>query len=161
MGEFNVDKTTGDLIDTAGMPSEYPATQVMMSDGVTSVEDALDELSNITSISKSDLLDESTKSAEITVNKFQLQKIDGLPLGRLRIDFYTTGNSPSGGLVLGALKNEIIPSPRLIAPLVDDTETESGGCIYINTFASSGSVRAYNIKANRTYILDCVTLLLS
>ena len=44
MGEFNVDKTTGGLEQTAGMPSEYPATQVMMSDGVTSVEDALDGL---------------------------------------------------------------------------------------------------------------------
>ena len=42
MGEFNVDKTTGDLIDTAGMPETYPATQVTLSDGVTSVEDALD-----------------------------------------------------------------------------------------------------------------------
>lgn len=42
MGEFNVDKTTGDLIPTAGMPGSYPASQVMMSDGVTSVEDAVD-----------------------------------------------------------------------------------------------------------------------
>ena len=39
MGEFNVNKSTGDLLETAGMPSEYPATQVMLSDGVTSVED--------------------------------------------------------------------------------------------------------------------------
>lgn len=44
MGEFNVDKTTGELEQTAGMPETYPASQVMMSDGVTSVEDALDEL---------------------------------------------------------------------------------------------------------------------
>jgi hypothetical protein len=44
MGEFNVDKTTGGLNPTAGMPDTYPAEQVMMSDGVTSVEDALDEL---------------------------------------------------------------------------------------------------------------------
>jgi len=43
MGEFNVNKSDGSLEQTAGMPSEYPATQVMMSDGVTSVEDALDE----------------------------------------------------------------------------------------------------------------------
>ena len=42
MGEFNVDKTTGGLEQTAGMPSEYPATQVMMSDGVTSVEEAIE-----------------------------------------------------------------------------------------------------------------------
>lgn len=48
MGEFNVDKTTGDLIPTAGMPETYPATQVMMSDGVTSVEDALDEVTTVT-----------------------------------------------------------------------------------------------------------------
>lgn len=41
MGEFNVNKSDGSLEQTAGMPSEYPATQVMMSDGVTSVEDAL------------------------------------------------------------------------------------------------------------------------
>lgn len=38
MGEFNVNKSNGSLEQTAGMPSEYPATQVMMSDGVTSVE---------------------------------------------------------------------------------------------------------------------------
>ena len=44
MGEFNVDKTTGGLNPTAGMPETYPADKVMMSDGVTSVEDALDEL---------------------------------------------------------------------------------------------------------------------
>lgn len=44
MGEFNVDKSTGDLLETAGMPSEYPATQVMMSDDVTSVEDRLDNI---------------------------------------------------------------------------------------------------------------------
>ena len=44
MGEFNVNKSDGSLEQTAGMPSEYPATQVMMSDGVTSVEDALDGL---------------------------------------------------------------------------------------------------------------------
>ena len=43
-GEYNVNKSTGDLVQTSGMPSEYPATQVMMSDGVTSVEDALDGL---------------------------------------------------------------------------------------------------------------------
>lgn len=44
MGEFNVNKSTGGLEQTAGMPSEYPATQVMLSDGVTSVEDALDSV---------------------------------------------------------------------------------------------------------------------
>lgn len=46
MGEFNVNKSTGGLEQTAGMPSEYPATQVMMSDGVTSVEEALDEVNS-------------------------------------------------------------------------------------------------------------------
>lgn len=44
MGEFNVNKSDGSLKQTAGMPSEYPATQVMLSDGVTSVEDAVDEV---------------------------------------------------------------------------------------------------------------------
>jgi len=38
MGEFNVNKSTGDLVSTAGMPETYPAQQVMMSDGVTNVE---------------------------------------------------------------------------------------------------------------------------
>lgn len=42
MGEFNVNKSDGSLEQTAGMPSEYPATQVMMSDGVTSVEEKMD-----------------------------------------------------------------------------------------------------------------------
>lgn len=41
MGEFNVNKTTGGLNPTAGMPETYPAEQVMMSDGVTSVEDRI------------------------------------------------------------------------------------------------------------------------
>ena len=41
MGEFNVNKSTGGLNPTAGMPETYPAEQVMLSDGVTSVEDAL------------------------------------------------------------------------------------------------------------------------
>lgn len=41
MGEFNVNKSDGSLEQTAGMPSEYPATQVMMSDGVTSMEKQL------------------------------------------------------------------------------------------------------------------------
>jgi len=43
MGEFNVNKSDGSLEQTAGMPSEYPATQVMLSDGVTSVEDAVND----------------------------------------------------------------------------------------------------------------------
>lgn len=46
MGEFNVNKSDGSLEQTAGMPSEYPATQVMLSDDVTSVEDALDAVKN-------------------------------------------------------------------------------------------------------------------
>lgn len=41
MGEFNINKSDGSLEQTAGMPETYPATQVMMSDGETSVEDAL------------------------------------------------------------------------------------------------------------------------
>lgn len=36
MGEFNVNKTTGGLNPTAGMPDTYPAEQVMMPDGTTS-----------------------------------------------------------------------------------------------------------------------------
>ena len=46
MGEFNVNKSDGSLNPTAGMPDTYPATQVMMSDGVTSVEDAVDAVAN-------------------------------------------------------------------------------------------------------------------
>lgn len=46
MGEFNVNKSDGSLDPTAGMPETYPAEQVMMSDSTTSVEDALDELSD-------------------------------------------------------------------------------------------------------------------
>lgn len=44
MGEFNVNKSDGSLEQTAGMPDTYPAEQVMLSDGVTSVEDALDDI---------------------------------------------------------------------------------------------------------------------
>ena len=41
MGEFNVNKSDGSLNQTAGMPDTYPAEQVMLSDGVTSVEDKI------------------------------------------------------------------------------------------------------------------------
>ena len=41
MGEFNVNKSDGSLEQTAGMPETYPADQVMLSDGVTSVEDKI------------------------------------------------------------------------------------------------------------------------
>lgn len=50
MGEFNVNKSDGSLEQTAGMPETYPAEQVMMSDGVTSVED---KIGNIFFIEKS------------------------------------------------------------------------------------------------------------
>ena len=46
MGEFNVNKNDGSLEQTAGMPDTYPADNVMMSDGTTSVEDALDEVTS-------------------------------------------------------------------------------------------------------------------
>ena len=59
MGEFNVNKSDGSLEQTAGMPSEYPATQVMMSDGLTSVEDALDALT--------DRVDANTVGADTSV----------------------------------------------------------------------------------------------
>lgn len=41
MGEFNVDKTDGSLVQTAGIPDTYPASQVMLNDGSTSVQDAM------------------------------------------------------------------------------------------------------------------------
>lgn len=44
MGEFNVNKSDGSLEQTAGMPETYLAEQVMMSDGVTSVEDVIDAI---------------------------------------------------------------------------------------------------------------------
>lgn len=44
MGEFNVNKSDGSLEQTAGMPETYPASQVMMSDGTTSVEEAVNTL---------------------------------------------------------------------------------------------------------------------
>lgn len=34
-GEYNVNKSTGDLVQTSGMPSEYPATQVMLPSGTS------------------------------------------------------------------------------------------------------------------------------
>ena len=46
MGEFNVNKSDGSLEQTAGMPSEYPATQVMMPDGTTTVADALPKVTD-------------------------------------------------------------------------------------------------------------------
>ena len=42
MGEFNVNKSDGSLEQTAGMPSEYPASQVMLSDGETRVGDVVE-----------------------------------------------------------------------------------------------------------------------
>lgn len=45
-GEYNVNKTDGSLEQTAGMPDTYPADQVMMSDGVTSAEDAVSDVTS-------------------------------------------------------------------------------------------------------------------
>lgn len=68
MGEFNVDKTTGDLIDTAGMPETYPASQVTYGEG--SVEDALDALQI-----KSVVIEETTSSSGRITDKFAGQEI--------------------------------------------------------------------------------------
>ena len=65
MGEFNVKKSDGSLEQTAGMPETYPADQVMMSDGVTSVEDALDKLQI-----KSVIFNETTSSSGRIADKF-------------------------------------------------------------------------------------------
>ena len=46
MGEFNVNKSDGSLDPTAGMPDTYPAEQVMMSDGTTSVEEAMPKVTD-------------------------------------------------------------------------------------------------------------------
>ena len=64
MGEFNVDKTTGNLIPTAGMPDSYPAEQVMMSDGTTSVEDAVSGYRVIKSVTA-----DGTKSYKTLINE--------------------------------------------------------------------------------------------
>ena len=80
MGEFNVNKSDGSLERTAGMPSEYPATQVMLSDGVTSVEEAL-----------------TYSTTEHKVGKW----IDGSDLYEKTIDFGTLPNNTTKAVSSG------------------------------------------------------------
>jgi len=61
MGEFNVNKSTGDLVSTAGMPETYPAQQVMMSDGVTSVEEKIDA-HNVSTNTRVDITDYTSQN---------------------------------------------------------------------------------------------------
>lgn len=75
MGEFNVNKSDGILEQTAGMPSEYPATQVMMSDGVTSVEDALGNYKVIKSI-----IADGVKTYQQILNELYSYSDDGMIL---------------------------------------------------------------------------------
>lgn len=59
MGEFNVNKSDGSLEQTAGMPETYPAEQVMMSDGVTSVEDRIEPCNYNTAVNIASYTSES------------------------------------------------------------------------------------------------------
>jgi hypothetical protein len=90
MGEFNVNKTDGSLEQTAGMPSEYPATQVMLSDGVTNVEDKLEDKATVTLSATNSTLEATVKNGILfiffdikvsTANTWDSPFSDTLPAG--------------------------------------------------------------------------------
>ena len=108
MGEFNVNKSDGSLEQTAGMPSEYPASQVMMSDGVTSVEDALDASTFGTAVDIS--------SYNTPGNKYTAPS-DGYAMVRA---------SSSGALALLAVESVYI------------TASQSGGVGYASIYVKKG-----------------------
>ena len=68
MGEFNINKSDGSLNPTAGMPDTYPAEQVMMSDGVTSVEDAVDEVTEALTIGSVSTVSGTTLNSWVVTN---------------------------------------------------------------------------------------------
>ena len=154
--ELKGNKTTSDL--------GINADNVMMPDGVTSVEDALDAINDSISdnsvfetLSKSDLLDESTTDANITVNKFDLVRIKNLPIGRLLITFTAAAAAGSSGMNLGTLKYKFYEDIRLIKLSVDDNGGAPGAGIYLT--APPSAAKVYGCAAGHTYILDTVVLL--
>lgn len=154
--ELKGNKTTGDL--------GINADNVMMSDGVTSVEDALDAINDSISdnsvfevIRKSDLLDESTTDANITINSFSLIRIKNLPIGRLLITFTAATAAGSSGMNLGTLKDKFYEDLRPIKLSVDDNGGVPGAGIYLT--APPNAAKAYGCAAGHTYILDTIIFL--
>lgn len=78
MGEFNVNKTTGGLNPTAGMPDTYPAEQVMMSDGTTSVEEAVNDVA-------SGLTGRLLTYENVTITAGNMLWIDNVTVGRDKV----------------------------------------------------------------------------
>ena len=144
-------KTTSDL--------GINADNVMMSDGVTSVEDALGDMQAYETLTKADLIDESTKNAAITLTTFSVEKIKGLPIGRLIAKFTTSANVGVQGANLGTLKLDIFAGSRPIAVCVSNSDAIPEGTIYVNSRSSGHPVVVYRLTANKTYDLDVFVML--
>ena len=121
MGEFNINKSDGSLEQTAGMPSEYPATQVMLSDGVTSVEDAVDAVAN---------------NSWVTLNANVMYRVTG-GLVYISVNITNTAGSWSD---LGLMPSDIKPSVNTY----NCAFYRAGDGKYANLYvsANNGSVQA-------------------
>lgn len=86
MGEFNVNKSDGSLDPTAGMPETYPADQVMMSDGTTSVEDAIDGAAKKAEVATDITM---TPASGITIVSSRITKMDRLVIAQLKLNWST------------------------------------------------------------------------
>lgn len=127
---------------------------------VTSVEEALDDMQAYETLTKADLIDESTKNAAITLTTFSIEKIKGLPIGRLIIDFRSTSDFGVTGANLGTLKSDVFTGTRPIANCVNNSDGVPGGVIFVNP-PSMNPVKVYQITANKTYNADLFVMLKS
>ena len=136
----------------------FPANKVVMTGG-GNVEDALYDMQAFETLTKADLIDESTKNAAITLTKFSIEKIKGLPIGRLIIDFSSTASISGSGANLGTLKSDVFAGIRPIANCTNTSDGTPGGTIFVNSRSSGYPVIVYVITANKTYHVDLFVLL--
>lgn len=147
----------GHVVGPPSMPDTYPAEKVIMSDGVTSVEDAVDDHNTLVTYYKADLIDETTKNSNITLNIFNITRIKNLPIGRLQVTFKPSVSVGASGLSLGTLKGDFFVGSRPVLSCVDDYDGSPGAAIYFT--ASPNVVKAYSCEANHLYYLDAFVLL--
>ena len=131
MGEFNVNKSTGGLEQTAGMPETYPAEQVMMSDGTTSVEDAISEVTSVLTglkISYDELLYKKSIPTDPTSYPCNWKNYDFLIISTLQY------NNRTSSLVINTKYFSTTTSTT--RPFIKDINTNKTYQIYKNTDTS-------------------------
>lgn len=122
MGEFNVNKSDGSLEQTAGMPETYPATQVMMSDGVTSVEDALNGLQYENPSSKIS----ATLESGLTKDYFIIRTLGNLMVAQVRVLWNTPSTAETKIATLNGFTHI---SAYLTGVVLADNTTQIGNFI--------------------------------